>query len=1837
MDRIKDELQFYSKFTRPLIFSLPDAKDRVRAAGWVKKIREDQSGNERLKTDYIKLLLFALQRKKLVGIFADDPDLYEKLEEFPPDFDLNSMARTLIQTEQTERVERIRKQLRGQIGDYPPYTTDCSSDFREYAAAQDIPGFGVHCYYAISREPINFWQRADRGIYPKITKSAVDSTSPLPPGVSGRTSDPSCVCPSAPGEVESSCKARVHKEREPSRRKRHKKKLGKSPPTSPLGTVPPPEERESPTWSSNLMEVRESKPVEESDAKPARSTGAIPKLRTEKDKKKALRRKLKGDDSDAEDAELKEMEDALEDYRRGEIRSRRKRARTRKKGLSEEEEEEDEDLEDQPLFEIIQGGEDVWDTFEDLDQSKFQEELDEDSALLTKFKDKLTKIETRRKLAERKQRVGSVSPAEAGIPLTTPKPSPSPKRQESSEKIYSEGPSEIPVRGEEPSRLPKKGLPSSMKDPKLHKLFEEAKGMPDEEKGEMPTGGGIPTGTGPQMQAAPEADKKTPAFDGKPMTPILRGSTQANVIFSEALDTFQSAATPSTPPIFSRDPKIRQQAQMQEYDDHLYEDVEEWIPAPQYFADEHEFVSYDPRDERRQIEEMFGITPGVGDDIFGDVSFELPKSPEGGEYDMFGLPKLVEVTKMPLSRSPVKPATPPFRFTEPTVPTDIFDITEAEMSLVGADETPTTPKFTESPGVAGYVTPERLKTTRDTPPSYVPTAYRPIPSPGEVKSPGFEDQFLFDVGQESPPFKWTSPGLSPPGSPGVNMLTVSEMKPGAGTVPRLPSENVFGVEILDEKTREKYIDFLFGEDEKMKELVKSISSRKMEQDLSGEQMPQLAEGVQVPSLEGRGEPLFTEFRGPYVTVADRMKAAREFIRTQLHSEVPTSRDRSPPPPIPSTPTRPLGPMYFPRQFESDGNYPRWLSPDLDEKLEDLERDEEFFDPKRGGMYSRFLIVGKTSTRRKDLGKSFAPKAADIITEESEEPPKIPSPPTPLSPRTPPVKVCPRTPPRQSPMRTSPVPLRPVSPPPGREPSPGSIFKEEYIPPMYVSPGAGILEESPPIIHEEDDDIRRDIVDLTKEPLPLTTEEYLRRTRMRNAAAYEELDRILSPSWSSRRERAVPKIPSPERVAAKKVTPRQATPRQVSPKQVTPKQATPPPATAGTPRIERRRLEPRRDLLEAQGAKRARRSRLTESTVGRRIDFTQPDPGELTEADRYAAEVLARSNLPPLSPPERPPKPSILDTWVPANLPSPIRPPTVVQGWKTPPHLAERPKTPPSPFRPELPDVHPDQWFFDLHEEPPFAPSPERYPEYEYVPQTPPEDIPFLDEGQPFLVPGAEFSPSVCGSPVCPGDMSFRSPLISPESPVTTPLRDFGGDIFTPPPGAGERTPITKADQIFQEYGIVDSPIEMVEIPPTPPPPPTPYSPLSDPVEMQKMMERVREAEGRSGIRKMITGEPQAEEEEPQHPVFAELRSFIRRKKEAEERREARREKLERRRVPPMPRIREYVSPVPYTDPHGLPFPKRVVVQPTSWADTYVSPEIAHARPLQVDRGDEMQRVIDDIKQGRLAHLDAIEVEGGMSPTLPPLPQLTLGITTPEHLKVQPVSPLGRSQEFQAIPRRVSPPPSMVPPSTPEERFDLRSPFTPPAQLWASTVVHSFGAQDDFGTETMEFPPSPGQLSPTRSPPQGSPARAMSMSPRQVFPVTPSPPGTPGKTLQGTPGRTTQGTPGKIPQGTPGRTPQGTLGRMSPGRMSPERTCPGRSPSPQEIIFDESFPGGFTPPGALSPTKTPQRRVTHRVSQRRIVTMLPTPNITPGTPYSGDLSDSFLAEDEANFKWMDRET
>lgn len=83
--------------------------DRVLAAGWVKKIKDNEAGTVKLRTDYMKLLLFALQRQKLVGIFADDPSKYQQLEEFPMEYDVRSFGILFLLFFKDKYIETLHK------------------------------------------------------------------------------------------------------------------------------------------------------------------------------------------------------------------------------------------------------------------------------------------------------------------------------------------------------------------------------------------------------------------------------------------------------------------------------------------------------------------------------------------------------------------------------------------------------------------------------------------------------------------------------------------------------------------------------------------------------------------------------------------------------------------------------------------------------------------------------------------------------------------------------------------------------------------------------------------------------------------------------------------------------------------------------------------------------------------------------------------------------------------------------------------------------------------------------------------------------------------------------------------------------------------------------------------------------------------------------------------------------------------------------------------------------------------------------------------------------------------------------------------------------------------------------------------------------------------------------------------------------------------------------------------------------------------------------------------------------------------------------------------------
>ncbi|RZC38523.1 uncharacterized protein BDFB_006295 [Asbolus verrucosus] len=145
------DFDFYVKCAKPLVLNLPDRKDRSLASAWIKRLLEDAGCSTELKTQYLKLLLYFLQKRKLDGPFSEHPNKFEVLAEFPKDQNLFETTRTLSK----KRLENNQ-----------PYKTDFTGNLRTYVAYQDIENFGAHCYYALSNHPITSWERFDPNLFP---------------------------------------------------------------------------------------------------------------------------------------------------------------------------------------------------------------------------------------------------------------------------------------------------------------------------------------------------------------------------------------------------------------------------------------------------------------------------------------------------------------------------------------------------------------------------------------------------------------------------------------------------------------------------------------------------------------------------------------------------------------------------------------------------------------------------------------------------------------------------------------------------------------------------------------------------------------------------------------------------------------------------------------------------------------------------------------------------------------------------------------------------------------------------------------------------------------------------------------------------------------------------------------------------------------------------------------------------------------------------------------------------------------------------------------------------------------------------------------------------------------------------------------------------------------------------------------------------------------------------------------------------------------------------------------------------------------------------------------
>ncbi|XP_049771153.1 LIM domain-binding protein 3-like [Schistocerca cancellata] len=147
-DDPKEELEFYFKLANPLALSLPDADEKARAAAWLRRLGEEEAGPLRMRADYLRLLVFALQRRRLVGVFAAPPDASQPLQPFQDGASLTEMMRRLGTEAAAERG----------AGDRPGVSSMLAHDLKHFLAVQPLPhDRGAHCYMALSPDPYPNW------------------------------------------------------------------------------------------------------------------------------------------------------------------------------------------------------------------------------------------------------------------------------------------------------------------------------------------------------------------------------------------------------------------------------------------------------------------------------------------------------------------------------------------------------------------------------------------------------------------------------------------------------------------------------------------------------------------------------------------------------------------------------------------------------------------------------------------------------------------------------------------------------------------------------------------------------------------------------------------------------------------------------------------------------------------------------------------------------------------------------------------------------------------------------------------------------------------------------------------------------------------------------------------------------------------------------------------------------------------------------------------------------------------------------------------------------------------------------------------------------------------------------------------------------------------------------------------------------------------------------------------------------------------------------------------------------------------------------------------------
>ncbi|KAL1494119.1 hypothetical protein ABEB36_009768 [Hypothenemus hampei] len=491
---VKNEFQFYSKLARPLLLNLPKSRDRILAAAWIKKFGDENAGDEKLRTTYLKLILFCLQRRKLSGIFSDDPTHYEVLEELPADIDLNDFARNLIEQEKFERRELLMHEIKGDLEmSFPVFTTDCSPDLTEYVAAQDIPNFGVHAYYAISKQPVNKWQRSEYAIFPKGTKSTIDTSIV--------TSVQPKEAASASNIEEALLEQTSPATKTPERKKHRPKKLGTSPPSHPIGEVcKTVEDRPTPTWGTNLLKIKARTDIGQIE-EPSETIKSLDQYVSQLIDKTS-------DEAEKEEETLakkaKDMMEVVKEYKQGKMDKSKKKFPSHltkpgdrssvKAPKSLPPETIDSARHDESL--PIEGFH--LEEYEDIDYGQETEpdlpsflykDIEEDEFVVELFKNQIDNRQDQLEVSRYAEEFREASPAiTRGIPLTTPQHSARPKRMQSPERLYAQEDDDLLIHRQSPLSPPKMlnkrvsrkrhtkpPLKDSDKDPHISVVFKEAK------------------------------------------------------------------------------------------------------------------------------------------------------------------------------------------------------------------------------------------------------------------------------------------------------------------------------------------------------------------------------------------------------------------------------------------------------------------------------------------------------------------------------------------------------------------------------------------------------------------------------------------------------------------------------------------------------------------------------------------------------------------------------------------------------------------------------------------------------------------------------------------------------------------------------------------------------------------------------------------------------------------------------------------------------------------------------------------------------------------------------------------------------------------------------------------------------------------------------------------------------------------------------------------------------------------------------------------------------------------------------------------------------------------